>query len=106
MTWSIDGVPKWTLRQSDLGDAGGWQVLAADGKMVLFKVAVGGAFADAVAGAASRRLQTRRWEVGALPWRLTIWLVMPPESCRGCMCVQCVHVLGAVRVSSVIRQSY
>ncbi|EFY96220.1 hypothetical protein MAA_08331 [Metarhizium robertsii ARSEF 23] len=50
MTWAIDGVPKWTLRQSDLGDAGAWQVLAADGKMVLFKVAVGGAFADAVAG--------------------------------------------------------
>lgn len=58
MTWAIDGVPKWTLRQSDLGDAGAWQVLAAGRKMVLFNVAVGGAFADAVAGAASRRLQT------------------------------------------------
>ncbi|KID94519.1 glucan endo-1,3-beta-glucosidase A1-like protein, partial [Metarhizium majus ARSEF 297] len=50
MTWAIDGVPKWTLRQSDLGDAGAWQVLAADKKMVLFNVAVGGAFADAIAG--------------------------------------------------------
>ncbi|KFG79694.1 hypothetical protein MANI_018969 [Metarhizium anisopliae] len=65
MTWAIDGVPKWTLRQSDPGDAGAWQVLAADRKMVLFKVAVGGAFADAVAGAASRRLQTRRCGRGA-----------------------------------------
>ncbi|KHN98053.1 glucan endo-1,3-beta-glucosidase A1-like protein [Metarhizium album ARSEF 1941] len=50
MTWYVDGRPQWTLWEQDVGDADAWHALAADPKMLLLNVAVGGGFPDGVSG--------------------------------------------------------
>ncbi|PWI65489.1 hypothetical protein PCL_07090 [Purpureocillium lilacinum] len=50
MSWFVDGRKQWTLKQSVVNNDTAWEALAGGKKMLLLNVAVGGGFADAVAG--------------------------------------------------------
>lgn len=50
MSWFVDGQVRWTLKESDVGNAAAWSAMAGDKKMLLLNVAVGGSLPDAIAG--------------------------------------------------------
>ena len=50
MNWYVDGVRRFTIKESDVGDDEAWRGLAENSKFLLLNVAVGGSFPDGVAG--------------------------------------------------------
>ncbi|KIE02152.1 glucan endo-1,3-beta-glucosidase A1-like protein, partial [Metarhizium majus ARSEF 297] len=50
MSWYVDEDLQWTLWEDDVRDAGAWHAMAANSKMILLNVAVGGGFPNGVSG--------------------------------------------------------
>ncbi|SPN99594.1 related to endo-1,3-beta-glucanase [Cephalotrichum gorgonifer] len=53
ITYAVDDVTTTTVTGGDVGDATAWAALAHEPKFLIFNVAVGGGFPDAIAGAAT-----------------------------------------------------